>query len=274
MKIKNIMIRVHPAVIFASIFFVFMGMSEIFFITLFFVTIHEMAHITTALFFQGKISEIFITPLGERCTIKNINSLSSIAKMLIIFSGPFVSILLGFILYYFFPKGGVMEFCSFINFSIGIFNLLPVLPLDGGAFLLVFFGRKKGVIYVGRKICILTKIIGIFITALGVIQFAIYPFNISLFILGVFLWKKSKIEYMFLISNFYSTIFNEKRIYGENPVEIRYIMSRKGENMRRVIEKWNTEDYFITCWYEGDTLKYINQKEAVKRMLNESEFLI
>ncbi len=98
--------------------------------------LHEYGHLTAARLCGAVIAEVEITPLGGVITIENLESLRGGRRFLIAGFGPLFS-LAGCILAPALFSSGIAPFsfaCSFVkaNLLLLLFNLLPVLPLDGG----------------------------------------------------------------------------------------------------------------------------------------------
>ena len=81
----------------------------------------------------------------------------------------------------------------YANFLIGIFNLIPIYPLDGGRilkeFLYIFKGLKKSYIYTYK----ISKITIIVLTAISSIAI-LYLRNFAVVIILIYLWALVFIE--------------------------------------------------------------------------------
>lgn len=96
-------------------------------------TLHELGHCTALRLMKGQVKEITITPLGAE--MKVAGRLSYGQELLLAAAGPAVNLLLAVGLAY---LGGQWELCyllSGVNLVLGLFNLLPIMPLDGGMLL-------------------------------------------------------------------------------------------------------------------------------------------
>lgn len=111
------------------------------------VFIHEAAHSYTALRNKISVKEIILTPIGGASVIDDIN-IDPRTEFNVALVGPIMSLFLGGlfgILVIFTPPGlltSIIQILFLLNISLGILNVLPALPLDGGR---VFRGylRKK-----------------------------------------------------------------------------------------------------------------------------------
>jgi len=87
--------------------------------------IHEAGHIIMIYALKEKINIFYILPFGFCCRLKNQNKISDEKMMKILFAGPVTGILVAVLFLW------TKEF-AIMNFTINIFNLLPLGNLDGG----------------------------------------------------------------------------------------------------------------------------------------------
>lgn len=126
--------------IFFFVLSIYSNVVKIYLIIFLLLFIHEMGHVFIALLFGYKVEKISIYPFGFSANIEHFNHLDPIKSIMILIGGigfhlifPFFFKLLyemNLISYVFY------EYLNHVNFSIFIFNLLPIFPLDGGRFLL------------------------------------------------------------------------------------------------------------------------------------------
>jgi Zn-dependent protease len=115
------------------------------------VLIHEFAHSLTALRNGIKVKKIILLPIGGASVI-DLNKVKPRLEFKIAIAGPIMSIILGIIflpLYLLFPGGLIgqaLQFLFEINLLLGVFNLLPGFPLDGGRVLRSYLQIKRSFI--------------------------------------------------------------------------------------------------------------------------------
>lgn len=165
----------------------------IFVIFLFSILIHELSHILIGLIFGYKLKNFRFIPFGAVIEFKELKkSKSEILKnLLIYFSGPLSNFIICYFAYI--TNYQISKDILYTNLILGIFNLLPLTPLDGGKILkellkLVFSHKMSNIIsYKITKffLCLFTFLYSIFIIKLK---------NISLLIILVYLWYIDIIE--------------------------------------------------------------------------------
>ncbi|MBR2132821.1 MAG: hypothetical protein IJ955_09890 [Oscillospiraceae bacterium] len=89
------------------------------------IIIHELTHLAVLYLCNGRAAKLTVTPIGlsiDRCGL-----LSHFQEALLSFSAPTVNLLLAGVFY----VGNLSPFAVYANLTFGLFNLLPILPLDG-----------------------------------------------------------------------------------------------------------------------------------------------
>jgi Zn-dependent protease len=119
--------------------------------TLFFASVlaHELSHATLARRFGLKVEGITLFIFGGATTI-DAESHTPRDEALIALAGPVTSLLIGGLLVFvglFVDQpqlGALVSWLGFVNLALGIFNLIPGFPMDGGRILRAFLWRVRG----------------------------------------------------------------------------------------------------------------------------------
>ena len=170
-----------------------------------FAFIHELGHIMAGVLLKFKPNSLEIMPVGISVgfeskledydkKIKKGTRLT-IKKLIIALAGPFTNLIF-VIIFLLFPVsffGIERQLVIYANTLIGIFNLIPIYPLDGGRivknFLHIYLGRKKSFLY-SNKISNITIAI---LTAISSIS-VLYLKNIAILLILAYLWYLVVIE--------------------------------------------------------------------------------
>lgn len=119
---------IHPLTI---PFFILIGATPYksrFFLLYFFVFLHELSHMAVSIILNEKVSSLRLFPWG--CTL-NLSSLPGKSHSLpILMAGPLFNLIMYF-----------LDIFPTENLSLALFNLMPVMPLDGGVIVNIIFGR-------------------------------------------------------------------------------------------------------------------------------------
>jgi len=95
------------------------------------VFLHELAHLVSARGFGLRVRSITLHLLGGETAIEG-GSRTPVQEFVISVAGPLVSIALGVGCFAVDSASAVVAALGWINVVVGVFNLLPGLPLDGG----------------------------------------------------------------------------------------------------------------------------------------------
>lgn len=202
-------IKIDLMIAFFIILFCITSQIEIYLILLFFAIIHEIGHLIAGIFLGFKPKEIQINIAGVKVEFKPKieeynkrilkGSSLSLKRAIIAMAGPitnFFIIAIMQIISIINPKFVISSIginMIYANFLIGIFNLIPIYPLDGGRilkeFLYIFKGLKKSYIYTYK----ISKITIIVLTAISSIAI-LYLRNLAVIIILMYLWTLVFIE--------------------------------------------------------------------------------
>ena len=96
--------------------------------------IHELAHFVVARYKGCRADKMYFTALGAVVMIdeQDMEKLSPFGRASIFLAGPLSNLLTALVL---FPFSGYLKLFASVALFIGIFNLIPVYPLDGGKIL-------------------------------------------------------------------------------------------------------------------------------------------
>lgn len=113
-------------------------------ITLFsIVIIHELGHYAAARIFGWRVTEVQILPFGGVAKVDESGNIPAIEEIIVAIAGPLQNGIMIVMAILFFQFGlWSSEWTSFFidaNLTIALFNLLPIVPLDGGRILQCLF---------------------------------------------------------------------------------------------------------------------------------------
>lgn len=147
---------------------------------------HELAHMLMARERGYVLKSVVLMPYGAVISTKD--NFDKTTSVLVALAGPFANLLLALItlgLWWLFPQSYAYTMAFlYANLSLGLFNLLPVFPLDGSRFVLGFCKNKlKAIKHLQRA----GVVVSLVLFALFVTSF-FFKLNMSLGIMAVFLF--------------------------------------------------------------------------------------
>lgn len=215
---KNLF-KIHPLTYLILVSVLLAGYFNYFLIITFILLIHDLGHILFLKYYKYKIYNITILPFGSIINA-SLNQNSKTSEALIISLAGIISQCLLYPIFYILNLYYIndISYNIFLNYNkiILLFNLLPIIPLDGSKILLYllenFISYKKSL-----------KIINI-ISILMIIVFIIYlSFN------GL----NSYVIIIFLIYKTYEEIKDHKYIFNQFLLE-RYLSNNKYQKVRYI----------------------------------------
>jgi len=183
------------------------------------ITIHEASHILVSIAQGRKLCSVRIFLVGLNAVFSE-NYCKDINYFLINIIGPLSNLLISLVCFllstYYLPKSDNMGFFILINLSLGIFNMLPILPLDGGRIFRDVLTSKVGVFKAHKYSKRVSKGLGLLILIIGLIQFHNNFYNFSLlFICGYI---------------FYCIKYEESEVYLMN---IKYLVYKRSRFLKK-----------------------------------------
>ncbi len=168
-------------------------------ITLIFVTVvlHELSHSYFAKRYGIKIERIVLLPIGGVSEMEEIPK-DPAQELRIALAGPVANLVIAgfsFLILLIFKSSlstvliGALYYFILVNLLLGLFNLLPAFPMDGGRILRAFLAERMSFIKatktaatIGKQLAIIMAIIGVF-------------FNFFLILIAIFVYFGAESEY-------------------------------------------------------------------------------
>lgn len=210
-------LKIHPSFIVFIIATIFSGIINEILLMLFILCLHELGHIIVIRILKYEISSITLLPFGAiiDCRMKN---QSLLKELLVYMSGLLVNIIIAMALLIIDRNSPLM----YINGILLVFNLLPIVPLDGGKILHViiayFSPYKKSL----KFLSYISYIALIFFFYWGLYHFR----SLNMLFLFSYLFITST-KFYFELDNLYELFLLEKFLYPNNNLTIKKIKTLK-----------------------------------------------
>lgn len=182
------------------------------------VLIHEVVHILVSKFYHIKLNKLKLHITGVSVSSNNIDDLKDNEKVILYLSAPLFNLMCSIIFfgisrYYNFNW---VKICITINLALGIFNLLPSYPLDGGRILEIVINKK--VIYKkAREIVVkVSFVIAAILMSLFILTIYIHKANISLLISSILITYSAILEKRSTMYLMMGEIFRKKERLIQN----------------------------------------------------------
>jgi stage IV sporulation protein FB len=171
LSIRGLSIRVHPTFLLVLLAYGALGLITQALLIFALVIGHELAHLLTAKAYGFRVDGLEIFPFGGAAYCDDLFEGRKIEESIMALAGPGFNLILLFAAqalrwlgYWTGPSG---EDFVRINFWLAAFNLLPVLPLDGGRVARALFSDAFGFVRTTKVFARLGQAFGIFLAILG-----------------------------------------------------------------------------------------------------------
>ncbi|GAA0718651.1 M50 family metallopeptidase [Clostridium malenominatum] len=168
----------------------YIGYEKKFIISLIIVFLHEGIHYIVARYFGFSGFQIEILPVGTVLKLRDIEEASIKENLIISLSAPLTNLILAAIFYVIFkfkPSMNIYLLLYEYNLIIGLFNLIPAYPLDGGRIIRDLLNCK----YIYKRANLITIYISLLIGILLILTYLFLFFggkiNISIGLIGLFI---------------------------------------------------------------------------------------
>lgn len=235
--------------------------------------LHEAAHITAACIIGKKIYEIRVLPVGFNADIGD-NDLCNSDNILIYAAGPALNFILatgGFFLntYYLNESNDMLFFIS-SNLYLAIFNLLPIIPMDGGRILKEVLWNHVGLFSAKRRLKLINRVMSALFIILGAAQFISSAWNFSLIIIGFYVFfsfNEERVEVPLM--NMKSIIYRRARLLKKGVYQVRDIVAIKSVRMSHVLKHMDFDRFHIIYVLDEElnVLKVMTEKELLDGLL-------
>lgn len=209
---KNILnkLEFHYSYIIIAFGFIITGYFKILLIVTSIILIHELGHLTMMFVFKDEVESITIYPFGGIIKTNTLINESLIKSFLVSVFGFVFQFFYFFVIIILYKNGVIVsntyEIFKIYNINILLFNILPIIPLDGSKILNIFF--NKFISY--KRSCYLSVYVSLI--SLIVILVNLEKFNYSYIILITLLLNNIYLYYKNISYYFYKFLL-ERYLY-------------------------------------------------------------
>lgn len=152
--------------------------------------LHELGHVFTIFFLKGKVQEVRLSIIGAEIIPVRKRIFSYGEELMIVAAGPLMSFFwaissaAGAIGY---RDNENLFLFSGLNLAVGLFNLLPAGPLDGGRMLRILFLKRYSLQEGEQVYQYISSLVSIGILSIGIFHVLRLGGNITLLLTGIWL---------------------------------------------------------------------------------------
>lgn len=211
-KVAGVKFRFNIIFLALCIMYTLLGMGLEILVIVASVLLHEIAHTIMGKALGIKVEEIELLPFGGQAKLEDFTGLEPEREIYVALAGPLISISLALSLYFLGLAGeyDIVSYLIKINFLLGVFNLLPALPLDGGRILRSLLSPLKGFRQATYISASLGKFIAMAIAAYGGLRLYTGDYSgINFVLIGILLFWAAHREKNLLMFAFMRFLVNK-----------------------------------------------------------------
>lgn len=186
-------IEIDLKVILLMLIFLLTSQIEVYGIFIFFIFLHELAHILVGLLLGFKVSSISMNIFGFSTQLYTYKTRKAYIRIITYLAGPIFNLICALSFYFSNLQNELVLNVIYTNLVLCVFNLFPILPLDGGKILKEvlksFLGNKNASVIMNT----VTKVFLIAISAIYSIAILKIK-NFAILFLIIYLWYLYSIE--------------------------------------------------------------------------------
>ena len=212
------------------------------------VLVHEISHVVMALALGVKVTEIELLPFGGQAKIEDFTGLEPDHEIYIALVGPIVSLSLAGIFYFIQARMTSTYLPLFININLflGVFNLCPALPMDGGRILRALLSQAIGYKKATGRAAALGKLIAVLFILIGLYQVYFQHSGANYVVVGILLFWAARREGQLLVYAFMRYLVNKKGELSKHGVlPAQQIISREDTLIKKILESTRPSYYLV-----------------------------
>lgn len=189
--LQDTLVRIHPLALIGALYFLAFGNGEMVLCGFAALLLHEVAHVATAKAFRFTVPEMEITPFGGVAKIEDLQQATPVQQFFIAVAGPFANWVCCLICAWFVQMQWANPYTlqHFVHWNMLLlcFNLIPVLPLDGGRIAQALLSPLIGWERAAKALSFAGILLGLALVGLSIFGALNGVANLSLMIAGCYL---------------------------------------------------------------------------------------
>lgn len=275
-KILNIEVKISYLVFFILIISIFFSYFSQLIILILVILIHELAHSWVCIYYNIQITEIRIFIFGGVAKFQGNIEEKPKEEAIIALAGPLSNFILIVLTSLIIPKpeiqnNNIIQFFIITNATIGIFNLIPILPLDGGRIARGLIGNYLGlkratyiIIRLGYIICLLLFVFSLYM-ALTYKKEYIFLSYLSVYILISNRKEKERMDFIFTKN----LVLKKKSLFNEGIMEVKHIIAIETVDIKSIFNEFTLEEYCIITVTDriGKVIGSLSESEIIDAII-------
>lgn len=276
-RIQGLSIRVHPTFWLILLAYGVLGLFTQALLLFMLVIGHEMAHLLTAKAYGFQVKGLELYPFGGAAQCEDLFEGRKLEESMMALAGPVFNLILLFgaqaLRWEGIWTGSLAENFVQFNFWLAVFNLTPVLPLDGGRVLRALFSDAFGFVQTTKFFARAGQLFGIIIAVGGLTLLGrgVYEGIVTCFILAAFFWVSGKKEISSARLTFLRQITRKKEeLLHKGMMKSKVITVTAEAPLIRIVEELTPDRYALIHLPGGEAFgieRTLTETQVVEGML-------
>ena len=229
--------------------------------------LNECAHVIVAKMCKVPIDGVEVLPFGITMRVRDECIVKPYDEIKISLAGPVCNFLTAFFTYGLW-WGVYRDYIITSSMAMGIFNLLPALPLDGGRILRAVLVKRLGHIRATTVAFKVTRVTALLIAIAGLYIVYATGFNFSFLLIGGFLLanltEERKRANIIIMKDI---LYSRKKLAKQGTVRADILVADVNEKAFSVIENLSYDRYYMVNVINSrmDVLKVVTETEIIEK---------
>lgn len=273
LKISGVSIRIHPTFLGVLVLYGVLGLAAQAFLIFALVIGHELAHLLTAKAYGFKVVGLELFPFGGAAYCDDLFEGRKLEESMMALAGPVFNVALLFAAQALRWNGiwtGELadDFVRF-NFWLAAFNLIPVLPLDGGRVVRAILAEGFGFVRTTKFLAWAGKWLGVLLALYGIILWGsgkLAEGPLTFIILGGFFWLVGSKEISSAHITFLRQLTRKKEeLVSKGLMRSKWLTVHRDTPLVRIVEEFTPDRYAM--------ISLANDKMGLAKILTETDVL-
>jgi len=249
-KIKGIQIIINDFFILLLLAYGMLGVFSYALFAFLVVLVHEFAHSYLAQKSGLRVKEVELFPFGGVARLEGMLEYSPALEIKVALAGPlsnFFLLYLGFLVHrYLNWQGPLYTLFKTVNLTLGLFNLLPAFPLDGGRIIRALLASRIGLAEATYRTSLWGKYLGLCLAIAGIIGLYLKVTDLNAFLVALFIFytaSKQEETNMYLFLRYLirkNKEFNERQV-----LEVKKLVAYPNVSLKSLVFKFSPGKYHI-----------------------------
>lgn len=267
-RLVGVRLKIHPLLLLLALVYWWLGLGLEVLMVVAAVLLHELAHLVAARSLKIKVEEVELLPFGGQAKIEDFTGLEPEKETIVAITGPACSLLLAALFYFLAPHLAMekAEFFITVNLLLGSFNLLPVLPLDGGRVLRAQLSRWLGYKKATARAALLGQMAGAALVGWGIYETISVLSGLNFILAGVILFWSARREGKLLTYSFMRYLVHKKGdLARSGHLPAQQYVSKPDALVKTILQSSSPTYYLLVV--------IINDSHQVQGMVSEAELI-